>query len=76
MKKKKEDKETRYYIDIDFKTMKIIHWGYDNRHILIAQEMAKPFLQRIFLTKGQYNKFEKQLENIKQMSNLPTSFSL
>ena len=54
--KKPEDKETRYYIDLDLKTMKILAWDYDHRAILLTQKMANPGQVRIYITKGQYNK--------------------
>lgn len=54
--KKKEDKDTRYFIDLDLKNRKIINWDYDQRHKLASQELAKPYFHRIFITKGQYNK--------------------
>ena len=53
---KPEDKETRYYIDLDLKTMKILYWDYDHRAILVTQKMAHPDQVRIYITKGQYNK--------------------
>lgn len=56
---KKEDKETRYYIDLDLKTRTIINWGYDQRDKLAVQEFKKP-LHRIYITKGQYNKLEQK----------------
>jgi len=61
--KKKEDKDTRYFIDLDLKTRKIINWDCDQRHDLFGQELASPFYHRIFLTRGQYNKLvQKSLE--------------
>ena len=57
-----EDKNTRYFIDLDLKERKILNWDYDQRDKL-AQELPTPFHHRIFLTKGQYNKLDKkQLE--------------
>ena len=29
-----QDKETRYFIDVELKSMKIIHWGFDQRENL------------------------------------------
>ena len=49
------------YIDLDLRTRKIINWDYDQRDNLV-QELAEPY-QRVFITKGQYNKLEmKNLE--------------
>jgi hypothetical protein len=58
--KKKEDANTRYYIDLDLKTRKVLGWGYDQRARLVKQESASPSRHRIFLTKGQYHKLEKK----------------
>jgi len=52
---KKIDSNTRFYIDIDIKTKKVIGWDYGSRYEL-EQELADPDLKRIFITKGQYNK--------------------
>ncbi len=57
--KRKEDKETRYYIDLDLAAGKIIKWEYDQR-ANIVQDLAKPTHQRVFITKGQYNKLVKR----------------
>ncbi len=60
---KKEDRNTRYYIDLDLMTHRIIHWDYDQRDTLVAHEFEEPFHHRVFISKGQYNKLvEKHLE--------------
>jgi hypothetical protein len=51
---KKEDKETRYFIDLDLEKRTILNWDYDQRNELV-QELPKP-KQRVVITKGQYNK--------------------
>jgi hypothetical protein len=56
--RKREDKNTRYYIDLDLKEQKIIRWNYDQREGL-DQKLDDPFHVRIFITKGQYNKLER-----------------
>ena len=62
MKKKKEDENTRYYLDLDLKRRVVLSWDYDQRDRL-SQELADPYHHRAFLTKGQYNKLEnKNLE--------------
>ena len=58
--RKKEDRNTRYFIDLDLKTQKILKWDYDQRNKLAVQELIQPFDHRIFITKGQYNKLEKK----------------
>lgn len=55
---KKIDANTRFYIDIDIKTKKVIGWDYDSRYEL-EQKLANPDHRRIFITKGQYNKLGK-----------------
>jgi len=49
---------TRFYIDIDIKTKKVIGWAYGQKQKL-EQELPNPNHHRIFITKGQYNKLEK-----------------
>lgn len=60
---KKEDKETRYFMDLDLKTKKIIKLDTSQRY-KIDQMLDNPTYHRVFLTKGQYNKLEKKLLNI------------
>lgn len=55
---KKIDTNTRFYIDINIKTKKIIGWDYGSRYEL-GQELTDPDHRRIFITRGQYNKLEK-----------------
>ncbi len=61
--KKKEDKETRYFIDLDLSTRKILNWDYDQRDKLV-QNLGNHSHQRVFITKGQYNKLEKQNQEL------------
>ena len=58
--RKKEDENTRYFIDLDLKTRKVLGWGYGQRDKLIRQQLAEPFHQRVFVSRGQYNKLEKK----------------
>ena len=62
--KRKEGKETRYYIDLDLRTRRILNWDYDQRDKL-AQKLENPSHQRVFLTKGQYNKLEKRNQELR-----------
>ncbi|MBN1824127.1 MAG: hypothetical protein JW803_07395 [Endomicrobiales bacterium] len=57
--KKKEDNNTRYFIDLDLKKKTIIGWDYGQRHGL-PQELPNPRHKRIFITKGQYNKLRRK----------------
>lgn len=56
---KKEDKDTRYYIDLDLKNRVILGWDLDQRQTM-AQVLTNPFHQRVFITKGQYQKLVKK----------------
>jgi hypothetical protein len=56
--RKKEDQDTRYFIDLDLLSGTLLGWDYDNRHELIVEEPASPFHHRVFISKGQYNKLE------------------
>lgn len=56
---KKQDKETRYYIDLDLKNNSIIQIDYDQRQNIV-QELPNLSHQRVFITKGQYNKLVKK----------------
>ncbi len=58
--RKKEDGETRYYIDLDLKSGEILSYDYDQRDRLVKQVLAKPFHHRVFITKGQYNKLDQK----------------
>jgi len=59
----KEDKNTRYVVDINTKTLKIASWHYDHKEKL-AQKLEDPNLHRVFLTKGQYHKLVNKLAGI------------
>ena len=61
---KKKNKNTRYFIDIDLNTLKIINWDYDQRDKLAVQVLINPSHQRIYITLGQYNKLEKKHFNL------------
>ncbi len=58
--RKNEDENTRYFIDLDLRTRKVLGWDFDQRDVLVVQELAKPFYHRVFLTKGQYRKLVKK----------------
>jgi hypothetical protein len=57
--RKKEDKNTRYFIDVDIQTRTVLNWDYGQRDKL-AQKLPNPFHRRIFVTKGQYHKLEQE----------------
>ena len=51
------DTDTRFYLDIDVATRKIISWDYRQRQALNKGRSPSPDIHRLFLTRGQYNKF-------------------
>lgn len=55
---KKTDADTRFFIDIDLKSRKVIGWDYGQRQELL-QVLPDPDHRRIFITRGQYHKLEK-----------------
>ena len=60
--KKPEDKETRYYLDLDLKTGTILGLDYDQRENLVKHRFANPSHHRVYLTKGQFNKLVQKTE--------------
>ncbi len=52
-----DDRDTRYYIDINPASKKVISWGHGNRFKLIKEILGKGIV-RIYVTKGQYNKLK------------------
>ena len=55
---KEINSDTRFYIDVDMRTKKVIDWDYGSRYEL-EQELPNPDHRRIFITKGQFNKLER-----------------
>lgn len=65
--RKQEDKNTRYYIDLNLLTREVITWGFDQRDKLVdAQVLDEPF-HRVFVSKGQFNKLQQRSREIKKM---------
>lgn len=56
---KTEDKDTRYYIDIDLKSKMVVGWGFGDRFEL-TKDVTVAGIARIFITKGQYNKLNEE----------------
>jgi len=55
--KKTQNKNTRYFIEIDLQTDKVVRKDYDQKENLDKGRQNNPKVHRMFLTKGQYNKF-------------------
>ena len=51
------EKDTRYFIDIEVGSLKVVRHGSDHKENLNKGRQGDPRLHRLFLTKGQYNKF-------------------
>ncbi|HOX42413.1 MAG TPA: hypothetical protein PK668_02395 [Myxococcota bacterium] len=60
MTARREDGETRYFIDLDLRTRRILDWGFDQRTKLAKQEPLGPAHLRIYVTRGQLHKLEKK----------------
>jgi len=60
VKPRREDSETRYFIDIDLLTRTVLDWGFDQRDKLVQHEPASSSHLRIYVTRGQFNKLEKK----------------
>lgn len=52
-----QDKDTRYFVEIDLSSLKIIRCGFDQKESLNKGRQNDPGIHRLFLTKGQYTKF-------------------
>jgi hypothetical protein len=58
-----ENNDTRYFLEIDLGTLKIIRCSFDQKGNLDKGRQDNPTVHRLFLTKGQYNKFVQRCEN-------------
>ena len=52
-----EDKDTRYFLTIDRATLEILSCGFDQKQNLDKGRQPNETEHRLFITKGQYNKF-------------------
>ena len=52
-----EDKDTRYFIEIELKTLKVVSTGHEQKQCLNKGRQDVLGRHRLFVTKGQYNKF-------------------
>lgn len=58
---KKQDTDTRYYLDIDIASRKVIRWDFEQKQNLNKGKSPSPGIHRVFLTLGQYNKFREAM---------------
>lgn len=59
MTNQKDKNPTYYFIDVELKSRRLIGWGTETKDKVEVQ-LTRGY-HRVFLTKGQYNKLEKQL---------------
>ena len=59
------DKDIRYFIDVDVKSMRVLGWGAGDRHVLAREQAPDAHHRRLFLTKGQFHKLSED-ESAKQ----------
>ncbi len=59
---KDQDTDTRYFLDIEIETLKVTSYGYDHKNNLDKGRQPDSKSHRLFLTKGQYNKFIERCE--------------
>jgi hypothetical protein len=59
MTNKRDKNPTYYFIDVDLKSRRLIGWGTETKDKVEVQ-LTRGF-HRVYLTKGQYNKLERQL---------------
>ena len=58
--RKNEDKDPRYFIDLDLRSGTILGWDEDNRFDRIAEKPPMPAHHRVYISRGQYNKLEEK----------------
>ena len=51
-----QDKDTRYFVEIDLDSLKIIKCSFDQKENLDKGRQNDPSVHRLFITKGQYSK--------------------
>ena len=57
-----ENEDTRYFIEIDLDTLELIRVGSDRKQVLDRGQQKQTGTHRLFLSKGQYNKFVNRCE--------------
>ncbi len=53
---KVKDRDTRYFIEIDLATLKVIKCSYDQKQNLDKGHQTNPAIHRLFITDGQFKK--------------------
>jgi hypothetical protein len=62
MTTKRDKNPTYYFIDLELKSRRLIGWGTETKD-KVEVRLTKGF-HRVFLSKGQYNKLERQLRAV------------
>ena len=57
-----EDSDTRYFVEIDLSALELTRVGFDQKQSLHKGRQEEADVHRLFLTKGQYNKFVSRCE--------------
>ena len=55
-----EDKNTRYYIDLDLLTREVVTWSFGQKDKLVDEQVLEEPFHRVFISKGQYNKLDQR----------------
>ncbi|WDE09291.1 hypothetical protein SG34_031505 [Thalassomonas viridans] len=58
-----ENDDTRYFIELSLDSLTIVRVGFDQKQNLDKGRQQQADIHRLFLTKGQYNKFVGRCEN-------------
>jgi len=58
-----QDKNTRYFVEVDLNNQKIIRCALNQKENLDKGRQNNPAIHRLFLTKGQYTKFVSRCSN-------------
>ncbi len=58
-----ENDDTRYFVEIDLGSLKITKCSFEQKQNLDKGHQNNPTIHRLFLTKGQYNKFIQRCKN-------------
>lgn len=57
-----EEKNLRYFLEIDRESLKVINVGHDHKDNLDQGRQLNTEIHRVFVTKGQYNSFVSRCE--------------
>ena len=58
-----DSKDTRYFIEIDLDTLEVLRVGFELKQNLNKGQQTQEGIHRLFLPKGQYDKFVSRCTN-------------